>query len=114
MRLIWATRGRDWGFRFLRSGGFSDPLPVYESAFAGLEAATETCTHVGNRVALRMYDPEGRTDRAGRKIPHDFVIFGSLAAQTQSVDDGRRLVWPIVADEFARIWDQPRPAAVSD
>ena len=113
MRLIWATRGRDWGFRFVRSGGFSDPLPVYESAFAGSEAVTETCAHVGDRVALRMLDPEGRTDRAERVIPHEFVVFEPLAAEIHTVDDGRRLVWPLVADEFARIWNQPppRPAA---
>ena len=26
MSLIWATRGRTWGFRFLLNGGFADPL----------------------------------------------------------------------------------------
>ena len=25
MTLIWATRGRTWGFRFLRDGGFEEP-----------------------------------------------------------------------------------------
>ena len=34
MSLIWATRGRTWGFRFLRDGGFPDPLPVYDLAFS--------------------------------------------------------------------------------
>ena len=29
-RLIWATRGRSWGFRFLLKGGLSDPLMAYE------------------------------------------------------------------------------------
>ena len=37
MTLIWATRGRTWGFRFLRDGGLEDPLDTYEEAFAGIE-----------------------------------------------------------------------------
>src|SRR5690606_6305373 len=32
--LVWATRGRSWGFRFLLNGGLSDPLPTYERIFA--------------------------------------------------------------------------------
>lgn len=111
MRVIWATRGREWGFRFLKTGGFPDPLPLYESVFAGLEEAMETCTRVGDRVALRMLDAEGRRDRAGRVIPHEFVVFEPLSAEIHTVDDGRRLVWPLVADEYARIWDQPGPTS---
>ena len=34
--LIWATRGRTWGFRFLLDGGQADPLTTYERAFARL------------------------------------------------------------------------------
>jgi hypothetical protein len=41
-------------------------------------------------------------------IPHDFVLFSPLAERVASVDDGLRLVWPLVADEFQREWDQPR------
>ena len=33
-RFIWATRGRTWGFRFLRRGGLEDPLGVYEATFS--------------------------------------------------------------------------------
>ena len=32
---IWATRGRTWGFRFLRTAGRVDPLKLYEAAFRG-------------------------------------------------------------------------------
>ena len=31
---IWATRGRTWGFRFLRTGGLQDPLGTYEAIFS--------------------------------------------------------------------------------
>lgn len=87
MRFIWATRGRDWGFTFLRDGGLTDPLPTYEAAFAGTNPTLTT---------LRFNDPEGRTDRAGRVIEHDFVFLDPT--ENPTAED----VWQLVADEFAR------------
>lgn len=107
MSLIWATRGQAWGFCFLRDGGFEDPLTVYENAFSGVEGEEEICRHVGEKVVLRFPDPEGRRDRAGRTIPHDFVIFGDLADEIHSVAEGRRLIWPRVAAQFADDWSRP-------
>lgn len=89
MRFIWATRGKDWGFKFLRAGGFSDPLPIYEAAFEGTDPSLST---------LRFDDPEGRTDRAGRVIEHDFVFLDAPVAHFQEE------VWPLVAEEYARIY----------
>ncbi|MBQ1059173.1 hypothetical protein NMK34_19305 [Micromonospora sp. BRA006-A] len=109
MSLIWATRGRVWGFRFLLTGGFPDPLPEYEAAFAGAGDAPEICHAVGDRVALRIADPLGRQDQSGRLIPHEFVICGPQAAEIRSVADGLALVWPQVAGEFERVWELPRP-----
>jgi hypothetical protein len=115
--LIWATRGRTWGFRFLRNGGFEDPLPVYDVAFSGVEDKSEACRRVAETVALpemvalRFPDPLGRQDLAGRSIPHEFVVFQPLADEIDSAADGLRLVWPLVADEFARIWERPKPPA---
>ena len=37
--VIWATRGRTWGFRFLLDAGLSDPLADYERAFGDLRGA---------------------------------------------------------------------------
>lgn len=118
MSLIWATRGRAWGFRFLRNESFEeDPLSVYDAAFAGLEQKPEAWQRVGKAgtrpemVALRFPDPEARQDQAGRMIPHEFVVFGTLAEQIDSVEAGRRLVWPLVADEFKQIWERPTPSA---
>jgi len=115
MSLIWATRGRTWGFRFLLDGGFEDPLPEYDTAFSGVEDAPEVCRRVGERVALRFPDPLGRKDTAGRVIPHEFVVSGPLADEIDSVEDGLRLVWhqPRVADEFARIWESPAPPSAN-
>lgn len=108
-RLIWATRGRAWGFRFLRDGGYEDPLPAYESAFSRIGDDAEAWSRTSEGVALRFPDPEGRCDAAGRLIPHDFVLFGAMADEISSLDDGRRRVWPQVADEFDRVWAIPDP-----
>lgn len=111
VNLIWATRGRRWGFRFLLKGGYSDPLPAYETAFADLESELAACRRLGGRVALRFPDPLNREDSAGRIIPHDFVVFEPLANDIRSIDDGLRRVWPLVADIYARAWDEGPPPA---
>ena len=109
MRFIWATRGRTWGFRFLSNAGLADPLPEYDHVFAQVGDEPEVCRRVGATAALRFPDPLGRCDEAGRVIPHEFVVYRPLADDIHSVEDGRRLVWPLVAGEFGRIWDLPKP-----
>ena len=114
MNLVWATRGRSWGFRFLLDGGHSDPLPAYERAFAGTEGESTVCRRVDGQVALRFTDPLGRRDEAGRPIPHDIVVLPPFADDVRSVDDGQRLVWPLLADTFARVWELPQPPSAAD
>lgn len=111
MRLIWATRGRTWGFRFLLNGGLDDPLPMYEDIFSGVESETEAWRRVAEKVAVRFPDPLERQDAAGRVIPHEFVVLWprAWADGIDSAEDGRRLIWPLVADEFGRIWRLPEP-----
>lgn len=111
MRFIWSTRGRDWGFRFLRSAGMDDPLLAFEEAIACLGDERASWCRVGDRVALRFPDPEGRMDRAGRVIPHEFVVYPPDAEMISSVGDGLRHVWAAVADEYSAIWDQSDPDA---
>ncbi len=106
MTMLWVTRGRNWGFRFLRDGGLADPLPEYERAFAGVPRQGEICEPVGDAVTLRLLDPENRADGAGRLITHEFVLTGEDARGVTSVADGLRLVWPRVADEYAQLWRQ--------
>ena len=119
MSLIWATRGRVWGFRFLRNDASGDPLALYDTAFAEVEDTTEACRRVAaagpqpEMVALRFPDPLGRRDQAGRVIPHDFVVFRPLADEIESVEDGVRLVWPLVAEGFARDWELPKPPSAN-
>ena len=115
MSLIWATRGRSWGFRFLRNDASGDPLALYDAAFAGLEDTPEACRRLAGAgalpemVALRFPDPVGRRDQAGRVIPHDFVLFDALADEVDSVEAGRQRIWPLVADDFKRVWELPKP-----
>ena len=109
MTLIWATRGRSWGFRFLLDGGLSDPLVAYDTAFEGVWDEPAAWRRHGDTVALRFPDPLGRQDAAGRVIPHEFVISGLLAAGIDSVESGQEVIWPMVADQYERVWEQPTP-----
>ena len=109
MNLVWATRGRAWGFRFLLDGGFGDPFPVYDSAFSGTEGESAVYRRIASRVALRFPDPLGRRDEAGRVIPHDLVVLPPLADEVRSVEEGLLVVWPLIADFYADVWDQPQP-----
>jgi hypothetical protein len=110
---IWATRGRTWGFRFLRRAGLDDPLRLYESAFSALADESEGWVRNATTVALRFRDPDGRRDQSGRVIAHDFVLLGERAQGIDSLDAGRRRIWPIVAPEFAVIWDLKDPSSGS-
>lgn len=109
MRFIWATRGRSWGFRFLESAGIEDPLPDYETVFSQVGDDRVAWRRVGDSVAVRFEDPSGRTDAAGRVIPHEFVVFAPDAAAITSVEDGRELLWPRVSEQYDAIWDRPSP-----
>lgn len=114
MNVVWATRGRSWGFRFLLAGGMADPLPTYDEAFAGTHGEPEVCRRVGANVALRFTDPLGRSDDSGRPIPHDIVVLPPLADDVRSVADGLQLVWPSLAGAFAELWSRPKPPTAHD
>lgn len=108
MKLIWATRGRSWGFRFLLNGGLVDPLATYEEAFARASGERTFLKHARSVTALRFPDPLGRCDESGRVIPHDVVILELSEPRVGSVEAGRELVWPLMEAAFAEVWDRPR------
>lgn len=114
MQLIWATRGRSWGFRFLLDAGLADPLPEYERAFKGLSEPPAAWRREGKDVALRFPDPLGRRDASGRVIPHEFVVFGDRAGNIGSVAEGIRQIWPLVEHAYARIWDTDKAPTGED
>lgn len=111
--LIWATRGRSWGFRLLLAGGHSKPLRVYEEAFLGAENDRTLCRRRATILALRFPDPLQRTDAAGRVIPHDFVVSGPMADAIDSVREGEHQIWPLVAKTYAEFWDAATPPLFS-
>jgi len=113
MTLIWASRGQHWGFRFLLRGGFTDPLPQYDAVFSEAESEPSIFVRVDSKVGLRFGDPLQRKDAAGRTIPHEFVVFPPFADKIDSVEKGIELVWPLVADDYAAVWNQPDPPRVS-
>ncbi|MGE9808074.1 MULTISPECIES: hypothetical protein [unclassified Janibacter] len=111
--LIWATRGRSWGFRFLLDAGLSDPLDEYERVFAELADETVAWRRTDRSVAVRFLDPNDRRDSAGRIIPHEFVVLGDGAELIGSVEDGKEHLWPLVESAFQQVWDAetaPSPA----
>lgn len=112
--LIWATRGRSWGFRFLLKAGLPDPLPEYEHAFQDFEDGPNVWRRRAGKVALRLADPLGRKDASGRDIPHDFVITGYLVDAVRSTEDGMREVWPLVASAYAGVWDAADAPSIAD
>jgi hypothetical protein len=112
---IWVTRGRTWGFRFLRNGGLENPLDVYEHAFSDVGDQPEAWNRVADQVAaLRFPDPDGRRDAAGRVIPHDFVLLEHWADDINSFEEGRDRIWQEVADEFERVWEKTEPPSTRE
>ncbi|NII40827.1 hypothetical protein E9228_001463 [Curtobacterium flaccumfaciens] len=116
MSFIWATRGRTWGFRFLATERpDQDPLARYEEAFAGVRDVPATIRRRTGMLAVRFPDPDGRQDRSGRPIPHEFVLTPPLSDSVRSVEDAVTQVWPLVRERYAEVWEQPKaPGSVSD
>ena len=108
-QVIWLTRGRTWGFRFLLDGGLADPLITYEDAIGELGDETYGIVQRNGCTALRFGDPESRRDASGRLIPHDFVVTGEIGATIASVDDFIDRVWPLVAGAYASVWQTAQP-----
>ncbi|MGP5025974.1 hypothetical protein ACTXI4_12405 [Glutamicibacter ardleyensis] len=107
MSRLWATRGRNWGFRFLQDGGNEHVLEAYEIAFAGIDGSPTAFQIKEDSVAVRFPDPLGRKDRSGRVIPHEFVLTGCDAENLGSVEDVVEAIWPQVAERYADLWDRP-------
>ena len=109
MNFIWATRGRTWGFRFLRTGTATNPLQTFEAAFSAAAETPTVISEAAGSVAVRFPDPEGRQDRAGRVIPHEFVVLPPDMDRIRSVEDARAELWPEIAAVYATIWDTLTP-----
>lgn len=87
--VVWLTRGKDWGSRFLSTGPFTndEALRLYDAIFAKcadipysvggriLKNGMEECHY----VAQRFYDP-ARRDAAGRRIIHEIIAVSRSSA----------------------------------
>ena len=92
-----------------------DPLLAYDELFDAIDdQQPEAFRRLGDKVALRFPDPEQRTDAAGRHIPHEFVLSGPQADGVNSLEEGRKRIWPLVAAEYAEAWDAAEPPAVRE
>jgi hypothetical protein len=84
--ILWSTRGLDWGFSLVLVPKLKcqDWLRVRDAIFGGSSNDGDffkrdsigLCGSREEYAAVRFLDPKGRKDRAGRVIPHEFVIFG--------------------------------------
>lgn len=111
MKFAWATRGKHWGFRFLAAGGLKDPRPTYLRLFADHDGQPTVLQRTGQYLAIRFPDPEGRTDAAGRVIPHEFIVLPPVPHTIATVQDAIAALWPLVADTYRELWDTPTPPA---
>lgn len=107
--LIWATRGVNWGFRFLLGAGLGAPLAAYERAFDGDTDSAKAFHRSTDAIAVRFPDPLQRSDAAGRIIPHEIVAFGPGIDLIDSLETGIRELWPLVSEIYSQIWDSDDP-----
>lgn len=106
MSIIWATRGRTWGFRFLRDGGHARPLEFYTRAFSQADDELEVFHQSTDSIAIRFADPQDRKDRSGRIIPHEFVLTGDDMKGISCLDDATSKIWPAFSATYNEIWDK--------
>lgn len=111
MKFAWATRGRHWGFRFLYGGGLTDPRREYLRLFANSDGQPTLVRRSDGYLAARFPDPDGRTDAAGRIIPHEFIVLPPAPSSIVTVEDAIAILWPLVLDKYAEVWDAPNPPA---
>lgn len=112
--LLWATRGRSWGFRFLLSAGLADPLIEYERAFSGVSEEPTAFVRDGGATIFRITDPDGRRDSSGRVIPHEFIVLGEPASSIESIGSAVDKVWPLVSGVYADVWDAAHGPSIVD
>lgn len=89
-------------------------MAEYERVFAEFRDEPMAFVRMSGHVGLRFPDPEGRRDSAGRIIPHEFVLLGTQANRISSLNAGKDLVWPRVADAYQRVWDADRPPSSAE
>lgn len=99
--VIHVSRGKNQGFRFYNDGQSPSPLSEYDKGFADHQESSDYFKKYDGKIAATFLDPEGRTDRAGRNIPHQVIIPKSMADGINSIDDVVAKIWPIVKEDYS-------------
>lgn len=115
--LLWATRGRSWGFRILRHPALTDVdwLSVYEKVFSRTDSspaffhAELEMPELGrwNLIAARFADPDHSRDDAKRPIPHELILFakaGSKFLLSELPTDWHLQVFEVLRREFQQVY----------
>ena len=83
--VIWLTRGKKWGFRFLSTGPFpeSEAQRIYSHIFESTSSIPLSKSGCGYS-ARRFFDNDpSLTDESGRQISHDVIILLPRGVQTE-------------------------------
>lgn len=106
--LIYSSRMRGKGFSFVRKGNLPDPLPEYERGFGRDSGARNVFKRYGDnneKIAVSFDDPDGRTDSAGRVIPHEVIIPKTMSAGINTHAEAVAKAWSIIGPKFADDYD---------
>ena len=123
--MLWSTRGKEWGFRFLhvpsdrtlpwdevysKVFGSSDDHARYRHGSIHMPQCRSTAY-----IAVRLFDPEQDwRDSAGRAIPHELLF----VVDPESMDRAIRVDWPRVVLAHLRPWYHKayngRPEAIAN
>ena len=103
-KIMHAARGKHKGFKFLKTGGISDPFITYDRLAA---TSIGEFTKKDGYASANILDPLGRKDRSGRVIPHTIILPKSMSADVNSVDDLMKKAWPLLKDDFASFYEEP-------
>ena len=100
-----AARGKNVGYRFVKSGGLDDALPEYTKAFGASERTSvgglfKRYGENSEKIAARFINPDGLKDAAGRVIPVDVIVPKHMASGINNMDDILAKVWPTIKKEF--------------
>lgn len=116
--LLWSTRGRDWGFRRLLEPDIrcDNWLQSYKTMFSqhnmnqqqfqrGYVKLSSKIKDPVPYVAVIFTDPQSRTDRSNRTIPHEIAIVGEDSYQFEDFDSIKEKVWEVLSDVYSELYE---------
>lgn len=103
--VLHASRAKNTGFKVLKDGSTMSPLSAVSKVFGEEDPKVGTFKRTADGlVGVVFNDPQGRTDRAGRVIPHMVVIPKEHAIRVGTYDAAVRKAWSLVKDSYEDHW----------